>query len=182
MTPNSPNEIMLDNENLEITKQINQNLKKLEQQAKANQALGMLKLIDNQIPDFDIDMTYDKTNDKFYFISGNQKLNIPLDIEKIEEIGKAITILLNNKKKLGITGKQDFRRIFEVSLFGADVDNQVYYGGTKLKGNTLDIDTATKNNNNIEELYKFTQILKGIPKNQWVIEGGIGTALEIGNN
>ncbi|NCO31396.1 hypothetical protein GW891_00795 [bacterium] len=67
MEINSQNEIVLDNENLEI--KINDKLNNLEQKSKVNQALGMLKIIDSQIPDFDIDMTYDKKNDKFYFIS-----------------------------------------------------------------------------------------------------------------
>lgn len=168
MAINSPNEIVLDNENLEL--KINDKLDSLEQRTKTNQALGMLKIIDSQVPDFDIDMTYDKKNDKFYFLSWNQKLNIPLDLEQIDEIWKEIVKLLNNKNKLWITWKQDFRRIFEVSLFWTSKDNQVSYIWTQFEWNTLNIDTAIKNNNKLEELYKFTQITKWIPKEKWVID------------
>ena len=52
-----------------IEPKINKGIKNVEQVAKTNQALGMLKIIDSQIPDFDIDMTYDKKNDRFYFVS-----------------------------------------------------------------------------------------------------------------
>lgn len=178
MAINSPNEIVLDNENLEL--KINDKLDNLEQKSKVNQALGMLKVIDSQVPDFDIDMTYDKKNDKFYFISWNQKLNIPLNLSQIDEIWKEIVKLLNNKNKLWITWKQDFRRIFEVSIW-SPADKQVVYKGTKFEWNTLNMDTAVKNNNEIEELYKFTQIAKWIPKENWVIEWWIWTPDEIWN-
>lgn len=179
MAINSPNEIVLDNENLEF--KINDKLNNLEQRTNANQALGMLKIIDAQVPDIDIDMTYDKKENKFYFISWNQKLNIPLDLGQINEIWKEIIKLLNNKNKLWITWKQDFRRIFEVRLLSMPADREVVYKGTKLDWNTLNMDTAIKNNNEVEELYKFTQIAKWIPKEKWVIEWWIWTPDEIWN-
>jgi len=141
----------------------------------------MLKIIDSQIPDFDIDMTYDKKNDKFYFISWNQKLNIPLNLNQIDEIWKVIIKLINNKNELWITWKQDFRRIFEVTLFWDKRDHEIHYKWLKFKWNTLDIEFAKKENNNTEELYKFTQIAKWIPKENWVIEWWIWTPDEIWN-
>ncbi len=163
-----------------IEPKINKGIKNVEQVAKTNQALGMLKIIDSQIPDFDIDMTYDKKNDRFYFVSWNQKLNIPLDLNWIEEMWKIITKLLNNKNELWITWKVDFRRIFEVKLFWNARDSEVLYKWTKLDWNTLNTEKAIANNNTIEEIYRFTQIVKWIPKDKWVIEWSIWSPDEIG--
>lgn len=174
-------EIIINNEAPDTEKQIDAKMKDIEKKMKINQALGMLRLIDWEISDFDIDMTYDEKNDNFYFVSWNEKLNIPMKINQLEEIWNTMKTLLNNKNKLWITWKQDFRRIFEVKLFWTAKDNQVYYKWTKSPGNELNINDAIKNNNNVEELYRFTQILKNIPKNNWIIEGWIGNPDEIGN-
>ncbi len=167
--------ISIDNETW-IEPKINKWIKNIEQVAKTNQALGMLKIIDSQIPDFDIDMTYDKKNDKFYFVSWSQKLNIPLSLNEIEEMWKIITKLLNNKNELWITWKVDFRRIFEVTFFWTEV----YYKWTKLDWNTLNTEKAIANNNIAEELYKFSQIVKWMPKDKWVINWSIWSPDEIG--
>jgi len=61
--------LKIDNESLDLKSQIDKSLDNADQKAKANEALGMLKIFDTQIQEFDIDMTYDKKNDKFYFVS-----------------------------------------------------------------------------------------------------------------
>ncbi|MDD3793342.1 MAG: hypothetical protein PHI37_00850 [Candidatus Gracilibacteria bacterium] len=170
----------INNESLDLKSKIDGAIDNAEQKAKVYEALGMLKIFDSQIPDFDIDMTYDKKNDKFYFVSGNEILNIPMNIDKIGEIGEVLVKLLNNKNKLGITGKQDFRMIFEDSFLGNEAGNQIYYKGTQFRGNTLDLNEAINNNNFAEELYRFTQGVKKIPEKDWIIKGGIGSHNEIG--
>lgn len=165
--------LKIDNESLDLKKQIEKDLVSAEEKAKVNEALGMLKIFDSKIPDFDIDMTYDKKNDKFFFISWNELLNIAMDIWKIQEVWDAIVKLLNNKNKLWITWKQDFRRIYEDNFFWNARDNQVYYKWTPLDWNNLDLDLAINNNNFVEELYKFTQKVKWIPEKNWIIQGGI---------
>ena len=172
--------LKIDNESLDLNNQIENLISNTEKKVKINEVLSMLKIIDSQIPDFDIDMTYDKKNDKFYFISWNQKLNIPLDLNWIEEMWKIITKLLNNKNNLWITWKVDFRRIFEVKLFWNARDNEVLYRWTKLDWNTLNKEKAIANNNTIEEIYKFTQMVKWIPKDKWIIEWSIWSPDEIG--
>lgn len=172
--------LKIDNESLDLNNQIENLISNTEKKVKINEVLNMLKIIDSQIPDFDIDMTYDKKNDKFYFISWNQKLNIPLDLNWIEEMWKIITKLLNNKNNLWITWKVDFRRIFEVKLFWNARDNEVLYRWTKLDWNTLNKEKAIANNNTIEEIYKFTQMVKWIPKDKWIIEWSIWSPDEIG--
>lgn len=172
--------LKIDNESLDLNNQIENLISNTEKKIKINEVLNMLKIIDSQIPDFDIDMTYDKKNDKFYFISWNQKLNIPLDLNWIEEMWKIITKLLNNKNDLWITWKVDFRRIFEVKLFWNARDNEVLYRWTKLDWNTLNKEKAIANNNTIEEIYKFTQMVKWIPKDKWIIEWSIWSHDEIG--
>ena len=61
--------LKIDNESLDLKTQIDNLISDTEQKAKANEALGMLKIFDSLIKDFDIDMSYDKKNDKFYFLS-----------------------------------------------------------------------------------------------------------------
>jgi len=171
--------LKIDNESLDLKTQIDKSLDNAEQKAKANEALGMLKIFDAQIPDFDIDMTYDKKNDKFYFVSWDEVLNIAMDINKIAEVWDALIKLLNNKNKLWITWKQDFRRIFEDRFFWNDAWNQVYYKWTKFKWNNLDLNEAINNNNFAEELYRFTQKIKNIPEKDWIIKWWIWKQNEI---
>lgn len=171
--------LKIDNESLDLKSQIDRSLDNADQKAKANEALGMLKIFDSQIPEFDIDMTYDKKNDKFYFVSWNELLNIAMDIWKIQEIWDAIVKLLNNKNKLWITWKQDFRMIFEDKFLWNDAWNQVYYKWTQFKWNSLDLNEAIINNNFAEELYRFTQRVKKIPEKEWIIKWWIWSSNEI---
>lgn len=171
--------LKIDNESLDLKSQIDRSLDNADQKAKANEALGMLKIFDSQIPEFDIDMTYDKKNDKFYFVSWNELLNIAMDIWKIQEVWDAIVKLLNNKNKLWITWKQDFRRIYEVRFFWNEADNQVYYKWTQFRWNSLDLNEAIINNNFAEELYRFTQRIKKIPEKDWIIKWWIWSSNEI---
>lgn len=171
--------LKIDNEALDLKTQIDNLINDSEQKAKANEALGMLKIFDSLIKDFDIDMSYDKKNDKFYFLSWNEVLNIPMNINEIQSVWEALVKLLNNKNNLWITWKQDFRRIFENKLFWTDRDNQVFYKWTELKWNTLVIEDAILNNNFTEELYRFSQKVKGIPEKDWIIKWWIWKANEI---
>lgn len=174
------NEVLkIDNESLDLKTQIDKSLDNAEIKARINEAVGMLRIIDSQIPDFDIDMIYDRKNDKFYFVSWSERLNIPLKTNEIQKIWETLVRLLNNKNKLWITWKQDFRRIYEVTLFWSEKNNEVFYKWTKFEWNSLNMEKAIANNNSIEEMYKFTQKLKWIPEKDWIIKWWIWTSKDI---
>jgi hypothetical protein len=148
-----------------LPQEIDSNLDNLEK----NEALKLINFIDSEIPWFNIDLTYDEKNDNFYIISWEQKLNIALKVEEIEEIWIALINILNNNRKIWITWKFDFRKIYQVPrLWWSARWKTLFYSW--IKSDWTNSYEAEKNNRFVEEVYKFTQKLKWIPEEQWATE------------
>lgn len=155
----------------EIKNSINSEIDNIEDKIKITNSLKYLIEIDSLIPKYNIDLSYNKNNWKFYFLSWENTLKIPLNSDEILNFWKELASVLNNDKTLWITWKRDFRRIYEVPLFWwISRWKQLIYRWTEFNWNNLDLSIAEQNNRFVEEIYKFTQNIKWIPENKWKTE------------
>lgn len=169
------NELFINNESPEIIDDIESYIDSTEKKSEIYQALKILSIIDSQVQEYDIDLTYDW--EKFYFIIKNERLRLPMNVDQIEEYWNIVKDLLNNNSEIWITGKADFRYIYEVPfIWWVSRWKKIFYLWTKPIWNVLNKFEAINNNNIVEELYRFTQTVKNIPKEKWIIKNWIWTA------
>jgi len=142
---------IIDNE----SKKINEKLDKKEELI----ALWVLETIDSQIPNTDIDLAFDKENNKYYFISNsNESLNIWIDFNNLVELWSILVKLFNNNIQL----------FWDITWRSIAKDS--------LMLDWLEEKFVTSNNfskNEIEELFIFVMKTKWIPMEDWKLESSI---------
>lgn len=163
-------------ENIEIIdneEHISQNIDKLKWQSEALIALWMIKFIDSQVTNHDIDLAYDKSNSRFYMISNNTNLlNIPLTLSEIEEYGEKLIVWLNAKKDLYIRWSFSQRSVYIDDSFrdwknSSDtvVDRHVDSWISKLERQY----EISIRNDLVEEFYVFLMNTLWVPIEEWDI-------------
>ena len=151
---------IIDNEN----EKINKTLEKKEDLI----ALWILEAIDIQIPNHDIDLSVDRKNDKFYFISWDKALNIPLDLKNLPKIWRILVELFNNNIQLS----------WDLTWRSINADTMMPNWLEKSFINSQD-NIFTKND--IEELFIFTMKTKNINIEDWEVENTVCADANVNN-
>ncbi len=145
--------------NLEVIdneKKVDEKLQNLED----NQALWLLKLLDVQIPNIDIDLAVDREDKKYYFLSnywkGNQQvLDIPLEFNKLTKLWDLLVKLFNNDIQL--FWSLHWRSIWKDTWMPDGLEEKF-------------IESWDFTKNDIEEIFVFVMNSKWISMNDWNIE------------
>lgn len=131
-------------------------------------ALQTLKDIDNQIPRYDLDLAIDRKTWKYLFISWNNWLKIPLEINQIKVVGDFLLEILYSP--LFLEWYEDIRKIKEKSNLNILPDHW------KTLVSNQDSFLSKKD---VEELFVFAQDLQGVHIEDWKIRKGICEEQEI---
>ena len=120
---------------------------------------------------YDIDLA--KAWESLYITNGlDEALNVKIsDHNELRSVLDDVVLLLNEQRPLAISWDDNERSIYETSR----LDTMIMEKVTKkewTKGNSevqVNVNEIVANNNYVEELYKFTQNVKGIPVEEWDI-------------
>lgn len=152
-----------------------QRLINLETRAEESPALIYLWGLDQRIQNYDIDLIIDRNERQsvFYFMVNWNRLSIELkNIDELEEYWWYLETLLNTDARLWLIWWTEWRAIIEAPIFGWD------WGADRLVNFSQPYWTDKKilvaNNNKIEELFAFVQIVKwNNESSQWYVDDDI---------
>lgn len=140
---------IIDNE----SKKINEKLDKMEE----NAAIDLLNRIDAKVP-FDIDLAFDRENNKYYFIwNEKNSMNVALDFKELEEIWNVLVEALNKDVQLFW------------SLYGRSLAEDTWTPDG-LEKKLIETTWSNFSKDDIEEIFVFIMKTKWIPMEDWKIE------------
>ncbi len=123
-------------------------------------ALWILKVIDVEIPDIDIDLAYDKKEDNYYILANNKALNIPIKLNNLPKFWSIMTKLFN--KNIQLFWDLTWRKIAEDTWMIDWLEKII------IKDNDFNL-----SKNDIEEIFTFVMKSKNIPIQDWKLESTI---------
>lgn len=155
---------------------IQSSLDNLEAKAEKWVAIWLIKALNNDIEwnnEIKLSIREDSWKPQYYIIwwKENTLLNIPLDIESLEEFCNQIETLMNFEWKIQLLWWKEWRAIADKQLlWWSTRANKLIY---KWLETWSDISYYIAENNKTEELFAFVQRLKWIPEEDWIIDKSI---------
>lgn len=130
------------------------------------------------VPYVNIDVAYDRNSDRYYITSDNWSfINTPFDVDWLGFNLRILEDLYAVKQKrwfsnelnwLWLTWREDFREIYAKWLLNWD-EETVYYDWHNSINYTKE--ESRRRNNKTEALFRFVMETKGIPIEDWEIDG-----------
>ncbi|QFR39715.1 hypothetical protein A9Q91_05900 [Candidatus Gracilibacteria bacterium 28_42_T64] len=130
-------------------------------------ALGILTGIDNQIPDYDIDLSIDRTNNTYRFIVDNKlALNIELNLNQIPEMGKFLVEIFNKID----SAELEYDIFFPNDYVDIQIDGDTMFGKLGFDKTVLSTETMGElfgkentPNDKVREVFKFISTIRNKP-------------------
>ena len=123
-------------------------------------ALWILKVIDIEIPNIDIDLAYDKKEDNYYILANNEALNIPIKLNNLPKFWAIMVKLFN--KNIQLFWDLTWRSIAEDTWMPDWFEKKI------IKDSDFNL-----SKNDIEEIFTFVMKSKNIPMEDWKLESTI---------
>ncbi|PID86359.1 hypothetical protein CSB08_01190 [Candidatus Gracilibacteria bacterium] len=171
------------NEKINENKSVEELLLEKEKKEKKEEAVKLIDQLNNNIPSkYEIKLSIKDSGSRteYYIVGGKNDilLNMPLNNESLKTYCEYINTLLNYNSDIQLLGGREWRAVAEIQFLGGTANaKRLIYKGLKHGGNES---YYQYENNKIEELFSFIQKIKGVPREDWVIDRFINAQGKIG--